>query len=267
MNFSLTRSFLTRRRLSLLFGIVLVTQLLPAPLANALTEDDSVCAEEKNTYANCVFRMEPPSKGKACDQCRIATYQDLNDDTGCESLETDMCQAVNSCGCDECQDELEQFWRCTTETASNFTCSIDCFTESSPTADGPLCPAQFDSYKTCVLEELPEAQVSACDDCRLQASNRIPSNVQDCTVVQDIFCHAIQTCDCGNCRAPLQDYLDCDVSKRWFGECNVDCSGYNSNNDGSSTIDQSLGAESGAVKGNVVMGLVATSLGLAAYGC
>ena len=245
----------SRRSWSLFCWIALWLQilLLQQP-TNALTEDESICGEEKNTYANCVFRMEPPSQGKACDTCRINAFRDLtfqfedamtiDDDstTTCTDIETDMCAAVHSCSdCGECKDEMEAFWRCSAETETNDTCTINCFTESTPTSNGPLCPAQFDAYKTCVLDELPEAQVSACDDCRLQASSRIPDNVEDCSVVQDIFCHAIQTCDCGACRTPLQDYLDCDVYKRWFGECNVDCAGYNINKEGlGNNIAQSL---------------------------
>lgn len=238
-------------------------------------DEDSNCEDEKTLYANCVFRMEPPSQGKACDECRRQAYRELpvdfqaavtlDDDspTTCTDIETDVCLALHSCSdCGECKDELEDFWRCSTETETSRTCTIDCLTESSPTSAGPLCPAQFDSYKTCVLDELPEAQGSACDTCRLQASNRIPSDVDDCTVVQDIFCQALQTCDCGSCRSNLQDYLDCDVNKRWFGECNVNCAGYNINNEGDgNSITQSL---SGGVTTRYTnsFGMIAMTLGL-----
>jgi len=184
----------------------------------------SSCAVEKEAYANCVFRLEPASVGKSCDDCRISTFETMPDPEllSCDELEGTLCTAVHSCGCETCKDELESFWNCTALNTINATCSIDCFTEESATPTGPLCPSDFASYKTCVLG-LDTTISAVCDDCRLQASSRIPPDVDDCIVVNDIFCQALESCPCAQCTQSLESYLNCDVSKRWFGECNVQC--------------------------------------------
>jgi hypothetical protein len=133
-----------------------------------------------------------------------------------------LCQGVLGCGCGPCEDELESFWACAVG-ANNGTCEMNCLTEKSDSPTGPLCPNEFDTYRSCVFDELAEPQKTNCDSCRLAASASIPLDIQDCSVVSEIFCNAVQTCDCGPCGAPLEEYLNCDVYKRWFGECQVDC--------------------------------------------
>ncbi|CAB9518804.1 expressed unknown protein (Partial), partial [Seminavis robusta] len=169
-------------RLSWIFVLAISSAaILVAPVA---ANSNQLCNAEKELYANCVFRLDP-DVGKACDSCRIATFDDLPDrNENCEETEANLCQAVHTCGCQNCQDELENFWQCTTVNTSNGTCGIECFTEKSTTPEGPLCPEHFDAYKECVLNDLDEETRGSCDDCRLQASNSIPEDVTDCGVVQ-----------------------------------------------------------------------------------
>lgn len=196
--------------------------VLSALLALTIPSFGQDCWEERDSYANCVFRLET-SRGKGCDQCRINTFDVVADDTECDDLQGTLCKAVHSCDCGDCKDELEAFWQCTTVVATNETCGIECFTELSETPSGPLCPNEFDDYRNCVFDELPESEGNRCDACRLAASSSIPADVTECSVVQEIFCQAVEKCPCGPCSAPLEEYLHCDVYKRWFGECEVQC--------------------------------------------
>jgi hypothetical protein len=143
----------------------------------------SACSDEKEDYANCVFRLDP-FVGKACDDCRISTFDFLPETTACDELESALCAAVDLCGCKNCNDELEAFWQCTTVMTHNGTCSIQCNAEKSETPDGPLCPQQFEEYTQCVTNDLDESTRTSCDECRLKASNSIPEDVTNCTVVQ-----------------------------------------------------------------------------------
>ena len=219
--------------------ILFIALILSLSTSSVSAQSSSNCDVYKELYADCVFRLDFV-EGKQCDDCRIETIKALDEGTPtCEELQTGLCTAVTetcyaSCG-SECASKLEAFWQCTTEQANNGTCSIDCelptdtnedLVRMPTTADElelePLCPNEFELYKFCVTGQfIPNGQV--CDECRLAASNAIPKGVTDCKVVQDVFCKAVASCPCGVCAGPMENYLDCDVSKRWFGECNIDC--------------------------------------------
>jgi hypothetical protein len=64
-------------------------------------------------------------------------------------------------------------------------------------------------------------------------------------LLAEIFCNAVNTCGCGICAGSLESYLDCDVYKRWFGECEISCEPENNNSRGNDVANQE-GSASGS---------------------
>jgi hypothetical protein len=76
------------------FGSLLLTGLsiLSTRIVPVYSE---ACSDEKEDYANCIFRLDPVI-GKACDDCRISTFDDLLEPTECNDIESMLLLVYNT---------------------------------------------------------------------------------------------------------------------------------------------------------------------------
>jgi hypothetical protein len=164
------------------------------------TEPTDDCSSELDLASQCVSSM---SSGEACAGCFNSVLEGLPDVIPCLSFESEMCSAIDTCGCTACKDELLDLLSCQAVNCD----PLDCLEE--PT-EPVVCASEGEISGECISGI---ASSSICVNCLNSAADAIGDSFS-CVEYTTGMCPAIATeCDCGSCRLLIQDVSACSSTK------------------------------------------------------
>lgn len=91
------------------------------------------------------------------------------------------------------------------------------------------CQDLLSEFASCLVDTFPSQNDAAiCDTCRLEYAELINNSTEplSCDDVESVQCLAVKECPCGECKATLEEYLNCEVISNYNGgDCSagIDC--------------------------------------------
>ncbi|GKY98232.1 hypothetical protein MPSEU_000780900 [Mayamaea pseudoterrestris] len=95
---------------------------------------------------------------------------------------------------------------------------------SAPTLapESRACESQINVYQSCLNSTMSLEDVNNCDDC---VAASFPDPTKGCPLFQSSICTALtRDCNCGECTADIETYIDCALVEAGRDECELECS-------------------------------------------
>lgn len=189
--------------------------------------EETGCLDKFGVFAACAV-----ANPLECGACFVSSIpDDVFEDGFCPSANNLIC-GFGTC-CEPCLEEFIEFDDCfedIVESVTFGTCEIDCdnfepiTVEDIPALD-PLCVEKITTYTDCIAENPIE-----CAACAVLS---FPLNPQDdgfCEISEDTLCGFSQCCS--SCETQFQEADECLeswISLATFGQCEIDCDTYETN--------------------------------------